>query len=128
MTKIRHKKDEGFTLVETVIAVVILGLALGVAAMTFNMAMRTVATSRNRMNGMHFARQEVERLRTFAFDDQALAAGDHAINRGAYVGAYTVTTVNSDLKDITLGVDWYNSMSNGVSAAVLTTYLAKALH
>jgi prepilin-type N-terminal cleavage/methylation domain-containing protein len=41
--------EGGFTLVETVMAVVILGIALGACILSFSMAMRTVNIADNQM-------------------------------------------------------------------------------
>jgi len=119
---------QGFTLVETVIAILILALGLGAAAITFNLAMRSVATNRSQMTAMHYSRQELERLRALSFGDPALDAGQHTVTATNYSGSYFVTVVDPDLKNVTMRIDFVHSLTNGVSEAVLTTSLSKALH
>ena len=121
---------DGFTLVETIIAMVILAVGLGACALTFNMALLSVSNNQNRMAALHFARDELEQLRTLPFTHAALAPGvTYTISDNSYTGSYTVTTVNADLINISLSISWDNAMGGGMaSTEVLTTSLARPLH
>ena len=122
------EKKEGFTLVETMIALVILAVGLGACAITFNMAMMSVRNNQNRMSALHFAREELERLRTLSFTDGALALGNHDITNTEYLGSYAVTSVNPDLVNISLSIQWDNAMRGSTVTEVLTTSIARPLH
>lgn len=121
--------DEGFTLVEAVIATMILAIGLGATALTFNMAMRSVATNRSEMGAMHAARDALEELRTLPWNHAALGAGTYPLSVGGFTGTYTVTAAGTDLRDVTVSMNWPNAMQQGSTAAmVLTTTFAKPLH
>ena len=122
-----QRTDEGFTLVEAVIAIVVLAVGMGACALTFNMAMRSVSTNRSKMSAVHLARNEMEVLRTQGWDDPALTIGSHVITNDLYSGQYVVAGVNDDVRNVTLSIDWAHFMTNGNAAATLTTSLAKQL-
>lgn len=124
----RKEGTAGFTLVEAMVAIVILAFGLGAAALTFNMAIRNVAANRTQMSVMHFARNELEFLRTRSFDHSDLNLGTHTVSGGAYPATYTVTSAGTELKNVAISVTWPNEMSQGNAVTVLTTTLAKPLH
>lgn len=118
----------GFTLVEVVMAVAILGFVLGACLLSFSMTMKSVGTARNQMMALHHARFELERLRTFVFTNAALNAGTHSISNANYTGNYTVTSVDSHTKDITVRIFYRNHIRGGLSTNVLTTSMVRVLH
>lgn len=122
----------GFTLVESVVAVMILGIALGACVLSFSMAMRTVNTAGNQMAALHAARDELEMLRTNRFSSTALnAGGPYPFTNtfaGTYAGTYTVTSINSATKNVTLNVWYLNRIHGGNSTNTLTTSLVSTLH
>ena len=60
----RWHDERGFTLVEAVFSVMVLGIALGACVLSFSMAMKVSDASRNQMFALHAARNELEYLRT----------------------------------------------------------------
>jgi prepilin-type N-terminal cleavage/methylation domain-containing protein len=126
----KRRKTDGFTLIEAMIAITILVLGLGGAALTFNMAVRSEASNEARAEAMHFARDQMEFLRVLAWNDPALAPGSHTItNTTAYGGTYDIAAAGTDLRDITVNVTWVNDMALGaVGPFSLTTTFTKALH
>jgi hypothetical protein len=113
-----------------VIAVTILVLGLGGAALTFNMAVRSGAANEARMEAMHNARAQLEFLRGLGWNHPDLAVGSHTITDGIdYGGTYTVTDADTDLRDITVNVTWVNDMTLGTTATFpLTTTFTEAMH
>lgn len=80
MLRIRTKNQSGFTLAETVMAVVILGVTLGASVMGFSMAMKAVYTSRNQLQALHYSRDELEGLHSYSFSNSVYSAGTHTIS------------------------------------------------
>ena len=68
------KNEEGFTLLETAVALVVMMIgALGIAAV-FTYAIRNNTGARDRAAAVAVAQQEVERLRNLNYNDAALTA------------------------------------------------------
>lgn len=124
----RRNRRAGFTLVEVVMAVAILGFVLGACLLSFSMAMKSVGTARNQMMALHHARFEIERLRTLAFTNAALNAGTYPISNANYAGNYTVTSVDTHTKDVSVRIFYRNFIRGGTSTNVLTTSMVRVLH
>lgn len=127
MGRLLHNR-RGFTLAETVIAVVILGITLGAGVMGYSMAMKTVYTGRNQIAALHYARDEMEGLRTYSFSNSVLNAGTRTISNATYTGYYTVTNLDSATKNIALGIYYKNSLRGGNSTNILTTTFTDTIH
>lgn len=128
MTRKLFKTKDGFTLVETMMAVTILGIALGACVLSFSMAMRTVNTAGNQMAALHAARDQLERLRTSSFSDSALNVGGPYQFTNTFSGNYTVASVDSSTKNVTVNVWYLNRIHRGYSTNTLTTSLVSTLH
>lgn len=123
------KVKGGFTLVESVMAVVILGIALGACVLSFSMAMRSVNTAGNQMAALHAARDQLETLRTNRFSSSSnLTAGVTYRFTNTFAGTYVVSDVNSATKNITVNVWYLNRIHRGYSTNTLTTSLVSTLH
>ena len=118
MTNKRMKKvfllqrDEGFTLLEVMIALVILSVGLlGLAALQL-VAIKSNAFSSEMTYATMLAQQHAEILKSRAFTDSDLAAGDHSATGNSkgvhYTVAWNVTddTPDADMKTINLTVQW----------------------
>jgi prepilin-type N-terminal cleavage/methylation domain-containing protein len=131
MTRKLSRTDGGFTLVESMMAVMILGIALGACVLSFSMAMKAVSTASNQMAALQYARDQLEVLRTNTFDDLTVGTFAIATNVAAYgslSGSYTVSSVNPNTKDITVRVIYSNRIHGGVSTNTLTTSMVSTLH
>jgi prepilin-type N-terminal cleavage/methylation domain-containing protein len=133
MTRKTFNSNDGFTLVESVLAAMILGIALGACVLSFSMAMKSVSTASNQMAALHYGRDRLEALRTNSFSDTALNAGTYNIptnstTYGNMYGNYTVSSVNSATKDITVRVIYPNRIRGGVSTNTLMTSMVSTLH
>ena len=127
----------GTTLVEALLAVMVLGIALGACVLSFSMAMKASDTSRNQMFALHAARYELECLRTNSYSSAALIANTYGIKTNNsssgyytnYWGYYTVANnAYVGIKDVTVGIYYRNRLRGGVSTNILTTSLSSALH
>lgn len=128
MTRKLFKATDGFTLVETVMAVMILSIALGACILSFSMAMKTVGTASNQMAALHSARDGLEMLRTNAFSSAKLNPGGPWGFTNTLIGSYTVTNINSSTKNITVNVWYLNRIHRGYSTNTLTTSMVSTLH
>jgi prepilin-type N-terminal cleavage/methylation domain-containing protein len=124
----------GFTLVESVLAVMILGIALGACILSFSMAMRAVKTEGNQMNALHSCRDALEALRTNHLYSAALQPGTNTFSNATFNCTYTVTVVDTNTKNISVSVPYRNYIhldaSNiwSYSTNTLTTSLVSTLH
>ena len=127
----------GTTLVEAVLAVMVLGIALGACVLSFSLAMKAADTSRNQMFALHAARYELECLRINSYNSATLNVGTHQINTNNwssgyytnYWGYYIVTNnAYAGVKDVTVGICYRNRLRGGVSTNILTTSLSNTLH
>ena len=116
--------EGGFTLVESVLAVVILGIALGACILSFSMAMRAVNTASNQQVALHSARLEMETLRTFSLTNSTspLTSGSHTFTNGV-VGTFVVSNVDTWTKNVTVNVPYLNHIHGGTSTNTLLTSL-----
>lgn len=121
-------KQAGFTLVEAVLAILLLVTGLGASALTFNMAMRLVSTNSEGMEAMHAARDEVEQLCSLSFNDPRLRPGVYSLKHDEYTGSYEIQSVDDDTKRLTLSIDWESRMSDRAQDASLSTIISKAMH
>ncbi len=119
---------EGFTLVESVMAVIILGVALGACILSFSMAMRTVNTATNQMAAVHAARTELEGLRTYSLTNaSSLTSGTHSFTNNL-TGTYVVSNVNTWTSIVTVSVPYTNHIHGKFSTNTLATTLVSTLH
>lgn len=119
----------GFTLLESVISVVILGFALGACVLSFSMSMRTVYTAANQQIALHSVRTELETLRNQSLtNSSSLTAGTHSFTNGTIFGTYLVTNIDSCTKNITVSVLYTNKIHGGTSTNTLMTSLTSTLH
>lgn len=124
----RFRAKDGFTLVESVLSAMVLGIALGACILSFSMAMRTVNTAGNQMIAIHTARDALESLRTNSFTSSALSAGSHTFSNAYFTAPYTVTSIDACNKTVAVSVPYLNKIHRGSSTNVLTTILSATLH
>jgi prepilin-type N-terminal cleavage/methylation domain-containing protein len=137
MTRKRFNEVSGFTLIESVMAIMILGFALSACVLSFSESEQAVKTAANQMAALHSARYELETLRTLSLTNSSLLnAGSHGFTNGSVVGIYTVSNLNSCTKSVAVTVNYLNyinytnamSTAKGASTNTLTTILTSTLH
>jgi prepilin-type N-terminal cleavage/methylation domain-containing protein len=126
----RQRARGGYTLVETMVAITIVGICLGACCMSFSFAMRAVSTAANQMDSLQDARNQIELLRTYKFTNTVyLTAGTYVIsNNPFYSGNYVVSNVDSATKNITVNIQYFNRIHGGMSTSTLYTSISKTLH
>lgn len=123
-----NKAQGGFTLVESVVAVIILGMALGACILSFSMAMQAVDTANNQMAALHACRGELENLRTYTLTNAStLTTGSHVFTNNL-PGTYVVSNVNTWTRIITVSVPYTNHIHGHFSTNTLATTLVSTLH
>ena len=124
----RVSEQNAFTLIETMVATAVFGIAVGVCILSFSLGMRIVGTAANQMDALHDARNQVEMLRTNHFTNVVFTAGTYALSNANYVGNYVVSNVDSWTKNITVNIVYVNRIRGGKSTNTLITTLTSSLH
>ena len=109
-------------------AALVMGIALGACVLSFSLAMRTVNTASNQMTGLHYARNQVEMLRTNHFTNAVLNAGSYTISNANFTGSYLVTNIDIWTKNLTVNVAYRNRIRGANSTNTLATTLTTSLH
>ena len=128
MARWQVKSTSAFTLIEAMLAMMILSIALGACILSFSLAMRTVNTASNQMTALHVARDRLETLRTNSFTAGDLNAGTYSFTNGTYTGQYVISSVNTSTKDITVNVLYTNRLRHNFSTNTLNTTITSTLH
>jgi type II secretory pathway pseudopilin PulG len=130
MTRKVLKAKDGFTLAETVLSAMILGIALGACILSFSMAMRAVKTAGNQMTALHSARDALETLRTNSFTSSALNVGTNSLTNACFPSGvnYIVTKVDASNRTVSVNVRYVNYIHRGYSTNTLVTLLSSTLH
>lgn len=124
----RVRGDEGFSAVELMIAITMLGVLMMGFMSVFPMGLRTVAKGERMTIATSLAQDEVERLKTLPDNDPDLTAGNHTDAANPILGVYTRTwTVTDDtpmvgMKSIAMSVAY---VENGIPRTIaMSTYFA----
>lgn len=122
-------KNNGFTLIEVVIATALLVLSLASFIGAFVMASRSAVISENRMEGIHNARQQMEQLLTYRYADPMLSVGAHTTDMaGVRYAVAIITTSQYTVKNVVVTSKWVNPAANITSAVVLSGSISSELH
>ncbi len=121
---------QGFTLVEVVVATALLVLTMAAFVGSFVVAKKSAVIADNRMNAVHNARQQMEKLFTYRYADT------NHLNVGAYTtamasvryGVALVTNSQYTVKNITVTSKWVNPAGKVTSEVVLVGSMCSELH
>jgi prepilin-type N-terminal cleavage/methylation domain-containing protein len=78
-----RRDEEGFTLIELVVALSVLAVAIAATATVFYAGIRTGSTDTHRVNGVALATKQTDQLRSVAYDDLGLITGTSPANDAA---------------------------------------------
>ena len=137
MTKNKRKsrKNAGFTLVEVLVALLIMSIGLSAIAVSVVTSLRISNHSKERSQVLAFARLKLEELHTVGFDNSSLDVGVHnfATNE-LYAGRYVVENTSPTMRRVTITVSWDEAFSrarnggNAPQTVQLDSTISKALH
>ena len=126
--------ERGMTLVELMVALVVLTLGLLAVGRLFPTGARTQAQDHLLVVANEFAQQKVESLTGLTWSDAALTEGRHpsgttteSLGQGQWQRWYTVTTLTGkldNLKKIVVTVD-YTGAAGGARSVTATTYVRR---
>ncbi len=128
-----HPGERGISLVEILIALVVLSLGIMSIAGIFPAGTRTELQTRMQSNANYFAQEKLEELRAIPWTDPALTAGRHPAGSAcdtlgatkAWLRFYQVTDLAAplqDLKRVSVNVSW---TFQGTRSVVDTVYVRK---
>lgn len=120
----KKKRSAGFSLIEVMIAMAVLGIGLLSAAQMVPLAMAGVTQARVRTNAVQAAQERLDDLKSNDFDASALAAGTYTETVGNYTLVWTITdnTPVPASKRIELSASW--NTRAGTQSATFTTYVS----
>ena len=130
-TGLQHER--GMSLVETLIALVVLSIGILAMARLFPSATRSQEQSKMTESAAYYAQERMERLSALSWSDTALSAGRHpggtaTENLGAtnawhrYYDVTAMAAPLTDLKKVTVTVTWKFQGNRSTST---TTYLRR---
>lgn len=128
----RHS-EQGMTLVETLVALVVLAIGIIAVARVFPSVSASQLSSQMLTSGSNYAREKVEELSALPWSDPALSDGRHPAGTAtedigsntAWHRYYNVTTLTgtlSDLKRVVVTVWW---QWQGTDSTMTTTYFRR---
>jgi prepilin-type N-terminal cleavage/methylation domain-containing protein len=106
--KRRRRGEDGFSLIEVMIAVTFLGVGLLAIAQLIPVGMAGITQARLRTNAVHAAQEQLDALRSADFDSTALIAGDYSEENGKFSLDWTITDDQpvTGMKRVDLSVSW----------------------
>ena len=123
----KQNAQSGMTLVEVMIATLLVSFGLGTFLAAFTAASRTSEATARRIEAVHTARRVMEDLRSNAYTHQDLAYGTNVIEDGIVVKV-TPATDFAATKDIELRVDWNNPGKSEPAQVVIWSSMASCIH
>lgn len=127
-----NKKNKGFSLVEVLIAILIIGVAFTGFYTTFSLGARYIGESKNRLGAVALANEKMEIARNLKYDNVGLQGGvpagnipqdeDSSVNGKAYHvhtlieyqddpldGVYPADPISNDYKVVKITISWQDS-------------------
>lgn len=120
-----RERHAGMTLVEVLVALLLISFGLSSFLVAFTAAARTTEASIRRTQALHMARRAMEDIRTRSYTSVPL--GTSTYTTGV---TYTVSTASGFVttKNIRLAVNWNNPGDNQVRQIILWSSMASCIH
>lgn len=120
------RRNDGFTLIEVLVATAIAGIGfLGLAA-THIASVRATAVARNVSVATSVATESIETLRRLPYDE-VVSSSPTTVTRGylAFTSAATVAAVGTTSKKVTMGVTWTDQFGTHANGVQLITVIGQ---
>ncbi|MDD5556948.1 MAG: type II secretion system protein [bacterium] len=118
----------GFTLIEVLIAIIILGISFGALAAAFSTGLMGVRAARETSTAVHAAQQEIENMRNMSFS----AIQTRLFTVPSINGAGTVTSQleggTTDLKKVAVNVSWVSGGRRPMSVSMATYFTRNGIN
>ncbi len=121
-----QKYKSGMTLVEVMVATVLVVLGLTAFLTGFTAIQQTSNMSNNKLAAMHRAREIVEYVTTEKYKSSALNIGTHTLPDATYIVSYA--TGHHDVKNISVTVPWQTPLINSTYDLTLHGSISLCLH
>ncbi len=134
------KTDSGFTILEVMMAAIVMAFAITTSITTMQRGFLTLDTARNTTIAGQIMQSEFEKMRlapwttvdAYASSTNPLAV-DSSFTANAYIGtrftmARTVTLIRTGMKQITLTVTWRNYNGRSISRSYSSYYGQNGLY
>lgn len=113
---------------EVVFATAILVGGLAIFMTAFSFAGKAVYNSRNQIQALNFAREQMEMRRRFTFRDTNLNVGVYTVTSALYRATVQVSSINSKEKSLAVSVVWTNYALKANSTTRYETIIVDAIH
>ncbi len=126
---LEHTNSEsksGMTLIEVMVATVLLVMGLATFLVAFSSMQRVSVTADNRMVAMHRAREILESVMAEEYKSDALNIGMHTLSNATYTITFASGYVTT--KNISVSVPWINPTGNTSHNIILNGSMALCLH
>ncbi len=126
----RCVRNSGMTLVEVMVATLLVGFGLASFLSAFTAASRTSEASARRISAVHTARRVMEDLRSkpYSHSDLALTSSSPRTYTNGVTVRITQATGFASTKNIELRVDWNNPGQSKPGQVVLWSSVASCIH
>lgn len=123
---VKTHRTEGFSLIEVMVAMVILGIGLLGVAQMIPMAMAGVTQAGVRTRAVQAAQEQLDDLRSTDFSDAALQAGTYSETQGNYTLDWVITDDDpvARTKRIDVTASWQTV--GGTRSATLQTFIPES--
>ena len=122
----RMKTKSGFTLVEVLVACVLMAVVLAGFLGAFDMSKRTTVVSDSTMWATHEARRILETIRTYDYASSNLSVSTHNLSNGYYI--VSNNTSYTKTKDIYLTIQWAEPGVRRTSSVSLVSSVTESMH
>jgi type IV pilus assembly protein PilV len=121
----REQPSDGFSLIEVMVAMCILGIGLLAVAQMIPVAMAGVTQAGVRTRAVQAAQEQLDDLRSNDWEDAALGAGTYSESQGNYTLDWTITDDDpvERSKRIDITASWVTA--SGTKSATLRTYISE---
>lgn len=122
----KQRAKVGFTLVEVVISVILLGIAFASLAAGFSSGLMSIRAARETSTALQAAQREIETMRDSPFG--AIQSHTFSVPALNTTGSVVVESEQTDLKKVSVNVAWVCGGRRNMSISLLTRICQDGIH